>query len=296
MTGSDTAQRAMILDIINEAAQEIYESKDLPGCLRECYVLSNSDQELALPSFIGELRAVRRAIWNGAWNITDMRPRYHARDWVNTWKNWRDKGVSAIQTELTNAAPLTVTIPTADSTVVVTVTGETVDSNRAVDTIIMSSASVTGTKSFTSIKSITKNKVTDYNLTISDADGTELATLYADQKETRYKIVDISQYPDIQTCPDNVMEVLYKERLNRLENDADEFPVNGFDDVIIIKALQLLLEGQEGKEDRALLAHQKAEMRLNKKIEDKTGTLQKKLGFKEQKKFGIFRRRYYGWR
>jgi hypothetical protein len=191
MTGSDAGQRAMLIDIINEAAQEIYETEDIPGCLRECYIQANSNQELALPSFVGELRAVRNAHWNGAWNISDMRPRYHARDWRDSWKNWRDKGVSPIHTEHSNSAPLSITIPVADDSVVITINGETLDSNRAIDSITMDATEKDGTQSFTAIKSISKNKVTDYNITILDADDVELATLYADQTESRYKLIEL---------------------------------------------------------------------------------------------------------
>jgi hypothetical protein len=222
-----------------------------------------------------------------------MRPRYHSRDWPNQWKGWRVKGYSPINTEYTNAGPLTITIPTADSSLTVTVVGETLDSNRVVETLTMSSASVTGTKNFTAIKSVIKNKVNNENVSILDAEGTEIALIYADQLEARYIIVDVSTYPNWTNCPDNVMEVLYKERLPRMENDYDSFPCDGFDDVIVNKAIQLFTEGQEGKEQRAILMAAKADALLEQKTEDKTGTFDRKIAFKEQKKFGIFRRRWY---
>lgn len=293
MTGSDAGQRAMLLDVINEAAKEIYEKKDLPGCLRECYVRASTNKELALPSFIGELRAVRSTLWNDIFRLQDMRPRYHNRDWENSWKSWRVKGYSPIHTEITNAAPGTITIPTADSSLTVTITGETVDSSRVVDTITMSDTSVAMTKSFTAIRSIVKNKVNDENVTVLDADDNEISTIYADQKEARYLIIDVSAYPNWDSCPENVMEVLYKERLPRMENDYDIFPVDGFDDAIVIKTIQLLTEGEEGKEQRALLMEAKVDAIVERKTNDKTGTYQRKLGFKDQKKFGIFRRRMY---
>jgi hypothetical protein len=295
MNDSSAAQRAMLLDVINEAAREIYEKRDLPGCLRECYVRASTNKELALPSFIGELRAVRSTLWNDTWKIQDMRPRYHARDWPNQWKMWRVKGNSPIHTELTNTAPGTITIPTADSSLTVTIMGETLQSSRVVNTVTMDATEKSWASSFTNIKLITKNKVNTENITILDADDAEMSVIYADQKEARYTIIDVSTYPDWQNCPENVMEVLYKERLPRMENDYDIFPVDGFDDAIVIKSLQLLTEGQEGKEDRALLMQAKADEIVKRKTEDKTGTFNNKMSFKEQKKFGIFRRRYWNY-
>lgn len=293
-SGLDIANdRPLLLDIINEAAKEVYEKKDLPGCLREIYARASTNKELALPSFIGELRAVRSTLWNDVFRLQDMRPRYNSRDWPNKWKAWRIKGYGAIHTELTNAGPLTLTIPTADSTVTVTIVGETVDSNRVADTITMSATSKVATKSFTSIRGLIKNKINNENITILDADGAEISVIFADQLEARYVIVDVSEYPDWQNCPDNVMEVLYKERLPRMENDYDIFPCDGFDDVIVLKAMQLLTEGQEGKEQRSILMGMKADELASRKTEDKTGTLHRKIGFGEQKKFGIFRRRFW---
>lgn len=291
--GDDAGQRSMLLDVINEAAKELYEKTDLPGCLREIFLRASTNKELALPSFVGELRAVRSTVWNDPWTIKDMRPRYCSRDWPNKWKGWRVKGYSPIHTEHTNAAPVSIAIPTADNTVTVTIVGETINSSRVVETLTMDAISKTGTVNFTSIKSIIKNKINSENITITDGDGTELATIFSDQLEARYIIVDVSQYPNWVDCPDNIMEVLYKERIPRMENDYDTFPCDGFDDVIVIKTMQLLTEGQEGKEERAILIGAKADELMRRKTEDKEGTYDRKITFAPQMKFGIFRRRHW---
>lgn len=290
-------QKARLVDIINEAAEEVYENKDLPISLKELYLRANSNKELALPPIIGEPRAIRSTLRNDAWELHDIRPRYQAQDWRSEWKNWRIKGYSCFQTEITNAAPGTITYPVVDEELIITFVGATDNSNRAIETVTMDAVSKTWTNSYIDLIALRKNKVTPYNVTITDADGVEMAVLFADQLESRYIIVDISRYPDLHCCPDGtyIMEVLYKPRLQRMEEDEDTFPVDGFDNVIILKAKQLLLEGQEGKEQRAILAHSKVELKIKKKTEDKTGTQQKRINFTRNKLFGLFNRGNY-WR
>lgn len=291
---SNPEQKARLLDIINQAATEVYETKDLPISLKELYLRANSNKELALPSFIGELRAIRSTLRDDAWELHDIRPRYQAQDWNNEWKNWRIKGYSPYQTEITNSAPGVITYPEIDTELKVSIVGETANSNRAIDVITMDATSKNWIKTFTEFTAIRKNKITDFNVTLTDADGNELAVIFADQLESRYIIVDISKYPNLKRCSDGnyIMEVLYKPRLPRLEKDEDSFPVDGFDDVIVLKTKQLIAEDLPGQEQRAVLMHEKAKEQISKKTIDKTGTLQTRMRFTRNKLFGQFNRNY----
>lgn len=295
LSASNSAQRARLLDVINEAARELYKSRDLPNCLQECYVRVTADSEIALPQFVDEIRAIRSTEWNDIWTLRDMRPRYNSVDWPNKWRSWRIKGYSPIAVTHTNAAPGTIEIEQANSECVVSLVGETESSNKIAEEVTLSATTQPWTINFTGFKTIKKNIVTDHDVTIKDADGTELAILYSDQLESKYLIVDVSAYPDLQTCQDgsSVMEVLFKPKLPRLENDTDSFPVFGFDDVLVLKTMQLLMEDEEGKEQKAILAFNKAEHLINRITEDKNGTVEKQIKFVPNKKFGIFNRRYW---
>lgn len=286
---SDDA-RAFFVDKINEAAQEIYEQKDLPVILKETFVHATADQQLALPAFVGELRAIREGSccddsdwYDRRWTLRDIRPRYTQAPWPNMWASWRIIGESPLMVELTNAAQGTVSVPVADPDLVVTILGSTATSNRSSDNITMTGTDVSWTKQFTDIQAIRKNKVTDYDVYILDAEGTEISVIYADQLEARSLIVDVSKYPSLGLCACEdgtyIMQVLYKPRLPRLENDEDAFPLTGYDNEIILKTKQLLCEDEEGKEQRALLMHQKVQNKLDNKIQDKTGTTQKNISF-----------------
>lgn len=289
----NTAQREWLITKINEAAEEIYEEcPDLPLALKECFIKPTNGYRIACPPFVGELRAVRSQRYNDLWKLSDIRARYNSVDWPEKWNKARLLSIEPIAIELTDSAPGTIEVAVADPTLTVSLTGETTTSNNDSEVITCSSTSNAWTKSFTSFRSIIKNKITRQNVVVKDTNGTEMAVIYADQFESRYQVFDVSLYPTIQDCTDGtfIMEVLYKPRLPYLYYDDDVFPVPDFDNVVVLKTKQLLAEGEEGKEQRAILMHQKGERKLKKKVENRVGTVEKKLSFQRNPLMGIFRR------
>lgn len=286
--------RALLINFINEAATEIWETTDLPGSLRECYVLVNSNVQVALPPFIGLIRAMREHTLEVPWTLNDLRPRYHDTPWPTHWRNWRFIGFSPIAAEITNAAPLTYGIETADASITVTTIGETLTSRRASEDVVLSDTSNVGNQNFILISSIKVNHTPTHNIVIRDASENELAVLYNDQFETRYQIFDVSTYPTRGECPDGrfVMEVLYKMPLPKFYYDADVFPLPDYDDIIAQKAIQLITEGKEGQEDRAILMHTKISTRLRSRIQDQEGVIEKRLRYKPNPLLGKFRSPY----
>lgn len=291
----NTAQRNALVAKINKAAREIWNKADLPGVLEEVYVCASSHKQLALPPFVGEIRAIRSTLWNDQWNLLDLRPRYNRTDWLSKWKSWRLLGHSPYKIEITNAAPGTIVYPEVDTSLTITLVGDTTLSNRSIDNVVVSATpSVPWTQSFLDISSIKKSKLTDFNVQLLDADGNELALIYADELYASYVIVDVSQYPTLIGCNDNSypMEVLYKPKLPQFINDEDEFPVQGYDDIIINKTKQLLAEDQEGKEKRAIAFDAKTRQLMAQKENDVNGTLNMKIGFTRN---GLLNRRRYLW-
>lgn len=289
------AQRATQVDRINSACSEIWHSTDLPGSLREVYLCVNAGKILALPPFIGSLRAVRDQQSKKSWTYKDLRPRYHYNSWPEMWSNWTYIGSSALQTDIENAAPLVFHAPEADITLEITTVGETADSKRISDTVNFASAQIVGTKSFLQITSIELNKACESNIIISDADGKELATIYNTRTSALYELIDISAYPSKGDCADGtrVMELLYKVELPVLENDNDTFPLPNYDDDVANKAYQLYLEQQDGAEQRAILADVKINRTISQKILDKEGPQEKKMRFGPNPLLNLGRK-YYG--
>lgn len=284
------AQRQIVLNYINEAAEEIWETQDLPGCLQEVYSNVSPELRISLPPFVGEIRAVRNRRWNGFMALADIRARYAGEDWPEKWNKFRKIGESALANEITNAAPISIVYPEADTDLQITIIGVTANSNRCTETITMTNPLMNGSKSFIEIIKITKNKATDFNIIIQDTEARELALIYADQLEARYLIADISKYPNISGCTDGnyIMEILFKPRLPLFKNDTDEFPLIGYDKVIVLRTKQLIAEEQEGKEERAVLMNEKAKEILKNKQMDKDGPVSAKITTKRNKMFGLF--------
>lgn len=77
-------------------------------------------------------------------------------------------------------------------------------------------------------------------------------------------------------------------QLSRLESDYDVFPVDGFDDIIVMKSLQLLTEKEIGKEDRAKDMDRKVSRITAEKVQHLEGPEEKKIYFAPNPLFGMF--------
>lgn len=287
---SNANTRAFLVEKINSAAMEIWSAKDLPGSLREITVSVSPGKVVGLPHFVGALRAMRETDLGRPWVLNDLRPRYHSQTWPTKWNNWRFIGYGATMLEITNQAPVVVTIDKDDSDLVITIVGSTATSLRTTDVITMNASLKNGSISFTKIDSIQANKIPADDVYIVDSEGTTLAVLYADSKETRYILVDVSDYPLSAATADGSweMDVLYKMKLPIMSANSDIFPVHDYDDIVKVKTMQLLAEGQEGKEQRAAMAYQKAERMMQDKAQDQEGSIQKKIRFEPNPLLGRF--------
>ena len=281
-------QRTLILQVINEAAKEIWRTTDIPGALKEVDIQVQANLTMALPAFVGSVRAIKiNTNWNWVgyrYSLQGIQSRYSTIAWSRLWNKFTVIGESPIANELLTQLPLRFKYPVIDSDLIITTVGETSNSNRAIDNTPITAIELNGSVNYINIGSIRKNKVTDYNLTILDGNENELAIIYADQLDSLYTLIDISKYPDLtginQCCigdtPNGYMAtVLYKPRLNVLQNDEDEFPVRGYDDIIVMRAKQLLAEDTDAQ--LAIGLYQKSMSQLKSEIQDKTGTYQAKL-------------------
>lgn len=267
---AEVSQRATLLRFINEAANELYDLNDADGILREQLFQVNGDLSIALPSNVGPLRAMREYSTHVAWHLYNMRPRYNQFNWKDRWRGWRLKGTSPLIAGITNEAPLTLTVPVVENPpVIVSLTGVTATASGISEQVTMDNVTKMGTLVFTEVKNIKKDRVNGCDITITDADSKVMSVVPNNMLQVRYRIVDVSLYPFASTASmnDHYMEVLYKEALPWLENDDDEFPAEGYDNIIVNKALQLWSE-EQGKVEAALGYDAKASRSLAMKQED----------------------------
>ncbi len=277
---------------INRAAKEVYESTDLPGSLREQVFKVWPNKQISLPQYVGELRAIREFYYYDKIELNDMRPRYNYNPWPQIWRRWRLKNPKPIMTDIENVSPLTITIPIAEPLVIVSIVGQTDNSNRIQENITMDAVSKTTTNSFIDIISITKNIPSTNNISIVDIDNIEISNIANNILAVTYLIADVSELPFVGESPygEKFVEVLYKERLGLLINDSDEFPCVGFDDVIVYKALELWTSQQQGNELRAAAYFQKAAQVMAARIEHVEGPIQKEMTFGPSGYIGMFPR------
>lgn len=271
LSPSDSGQRDVLLRYLNEGAQELYDQSDIEGSLMEAVFPVDGNQQIVLPSYVGSLRAMREYSAQIAWNSRNMIPRYAQANWSQQWRNWRAKGTSATHSPITNEAAVVLSVHTVESpAVVVSISGPTEHASMVSEQVTLDATNKQATINFTDIKALVKDRVNNYDITVSDLDGNELAVIPNNQLKTQYRLYDVSMYPWSTPATDqssNLMEVLYKNILQWLSNDDDEFPVVGMDNVIVNKMLQLWNEDQ-GKPELALSFDQKATRTLARKQED----------------------------
>lgn len=267
---ADTRQREVALRFINEAAYELYMQSDMAGSLMEQCFKVNGDQTISLPQYVGPVRALRELDSMIPWNLNQMRPRYNQSNWQDYWRNWRVRNTQALQKSITNTAPVAVSVPVADTGLIVSINGSTLTGSSVTEDITMSSTYISGVQDFVSIIGVTKNKVTMYDVSILDIDGNVLTVIPNSELAAVYQIIDVS------TCPwlpqdgnqlDHYVEVLYKKALPYLSNDGDEFPAQGYDYIVANKSLQVWFQ-ENGNAQEALAYDQLTTRSLARKHEE----------------------------
>lgn len=154
--------------------------------------------------------------------------------------------------------------------VVVTITGPTQFATSVSENVVMDAVIKQTTTPFQDIKAIKKNRVSNYDLNITDAGDILMASIPNNMLQMRYTLVDVSLYPwtsTAQSVVDHWMEVLFKKALPWFANDEDEFPMLGYDNVLVNKMLQLVAE-EQGKGQEALAYDAKATRTMARKKED----------------------------
>jgi len=245
---TDTNQRDVLLRFVNEAAIELYQQSDMAGCLEEQYFAINGNQEITLPDYVGQVRAMRQADTQIAIKLSQMRPRYNDFNWTDGWNNYRVKGLSACKTALKNQSVLNITVAAIEyPPIVISIVGSNDNAASISESVTMTSLTMSTVNDYNNISAATKDRVNNCNVTISDIDGNEVTVIPNNKLEAKYQILDVGLAPWLCTSlspQGNWVEVLYKKSLNWFQNDTDEFPAPGYDNVIVDKVLELWYEEQ----------------------------------------------------
>lgn len=280
LSPSDAQQRATLLRFVNEAALELYDQCDVQ-LIEQCFRV-NGDQTISLPSYVGQLRAVREFNSQIPWHINQMRPRYNTVNWKDMWRNWRIKGQFALQTTIRNEGPLVITVAEVETpNVVVTVTGSTETAASVTEDITLSALSNQSVNNYDDVTVVTKDRINNHDVIISDVDELLLTTIPNNMLEASYLIIDVSTLPwstQSTNRQDHYCEVLFKPSLPWLYNDNDEYPAKGYDYIIVNKVMQLWME-EQGKVDLAAAYDDKATRSTARKRENENRATEDQVVF-----------------
>ena len=308
MLPSDTSQRALLLDYLNEAAQELYEQSDMPGSLEEAEFYVQGDKTVAMPADVYAIRSVReKSGRNEEWETESLSARYRENNWETNHNKFRIKGYSPLKvslpTSITDAANSTdklvvraygITTTDDDYEVVVktpyseallvSVAGPAVADATASTNVTLAPSNNVTVKDIISFARTNKPTSTVGVVQLIDyADNNIVyAEIPSNRMESRYLIVDVSEFPFSSSAAEDdshTLQVLYKKTLTRLQNDTDEFPAPGYDNILVSKCMELFLE-EQGKLEEAILHDRKATRSLARRQADLERGQEQKIVFK----------------
>ena len=308
MIPSDASQRALLLNYLNEAAQELYEQSDMPGCLEEAEFYVQGYKSVAMRADVYAVRSIReKAGGNAMWETEPMTARYRENNWDTNHNKFRVKGYSPLKvslpTSITEAANSTdklvvraygITTTSDDYEVViktpyseaflVSVAGPAVASAATSTNVTLApSNAVVITDIISFARTLEPTATSGLVQLIDHADNDIVyAEIPSNSMESRYLIVDVSEFPFSSSAAQDdshTLQVLYKKALPRLQNDTDEFPAVGYDNILVSKCMELFLE-EQGKIEEAILHDRKATRSLARRQADLERGQEQKAVFK----------------
>lgn len=290
-------ERVFAIDIVNKAAQDLYESADMTDCLWEelfSFVVTDSPlvKQVTFPFYVGPLRAIREFRGgNTPVRLHDMRPRYHYGGWGEglTTLTYRIRAFSyPLERDMETEGPVVISFPagaSAGQDITITIIGENDSAAHVYEeiTIAASDVSKVTTKSFMfngqGIKKIRKNIYTLQDVIISDINGIQIARIPNNQLETSYTLVQLDDWAMDVDCGSNYIEALYKKKFFKMKNDFDDFPVPGLDSAIYFKSVARYYAKKQGKEDLAILNDAKATEQVKNFITNQEQGVDKEMNF-----------------
>ena len=308
MLPSDTNQRALLLDYLNEAAQELYEQSDMPGSLEEAEFYVQGDKTVAMPADVYAVRSIReKAGSNAMWDAEPLTARYRENNWDTNHSKFRVKGYSPLKvslpTAITGAANSTnrlivrtygITTTDDDYEVViktpyseaflVSVAGPAVASATSSTNVTLAPSNAVVITDIISFARTFKPTATVGVVQLIDYVDNSIvyAEIPSNSMESRYLIVDVSEFPFSSSAAEDdshTLQILYKKALPRLQNDTDEFPAPGYDNILVSKCMELFLE-EQGKIEEAILHDKKASRSLARRQADLERGQEQKVVFK----------------
>ena len=301
----DSSNRLWLVQQVNHAAREIYGTEDIAGCEREqVFNVGVSDQQIALPWYMDGLIGVRDYDSGRDVQQVDMRPRYSRGGWKkpylqSPYLQWRQKGESALSTNLTDEAALTLSLPdgvVAVEAFTVYVVGSNSQAARVTETVTFAigDRTKTTTNFFGNVTSIQKSVATTYDLNVYDVGSVLVSSIPSHLKIARFLLVQILNRNETTSPTAWLVEVLYKQRFEMFVNDTDTFTAGEqYEKVVYWKTLEHVYAKLDGQEGKAMMCGGKAQGLLNAILSNSAQNLELEIQFGRNPTLECFQRT--GW-
>lgn len=232
----------VIKSAIQLAAQEVWDSVDMPNSLQELRVCTDSERYITFPWQVHKIRKVRSAYNRVDLEINRVNAHYNDANFYQGEFVCRILRKIPLQDKITNASTLKFKLKKAETfDVTFTITGETDMASRCIEPVIIYAGSTEAysVERYVNIPdSITKNRRLSADTIITDASANTLATFAAHLLECTYYLAQmydrcITRYSSYQGC----FDVVFKSHMPPLEDENDTF-ADPYSQVIIFKALE----------------------------------------------------------
>ncbi len=279
---------------INKAAEEIHEANDLEESLDEEIVNFNQEsaQTIALPAYMFKVRGARYVDGRVPISIDDMRNRYNF-SWYMENETWyikpRAKGLSPLSRSIDNQSVLKLSVPIAETQEFsVTITGKTDNSNRRSESVIFPAGTLelSSIGNYVSVESITKSRITAYDVTIKDVEDNILGQILNSEYQSQYRLYQIMDEERGVTLPSNFSgtEILFKKKFQPFKNDGDCFlGTSRYDKAIFWK----FMEHRTKTVEEAQAYQTKCNQVISQIYQNDSAGLRRKINFRPQPFFGL---------
>lgn len=239
-TVTSVSDRDTLVEIVNRAASEIWESTDLPGSLYECYFnLEEGDKYITLPHYVHAIRGVKPCGDYDAAELNTPTPAFNDGAYTHSRWRWRILRITPLLENIEEATTLKIraVVPVEDE-VILSLAGPTDIAERGNESILFS---IGDQEKFTvgrykSLDLLVKDIKTPMNFLIYDGSDklvAEIANNMLEAKNTLIQVYDNCSSALITGC----CAVLYKPTLPPLIEDLDTFP-EAYGNALFVKFLE----------------------------------------------------------
>lgn len=218
--------RSSLVQTINNAAQELWNTIDFPGVLKEEVFTLTADHYITLPYYVQQVRGIKGSS-NEIVELNDKSASYQENSLYNNHYRYTIIKQTPLKAAIHNATTLKVVIAKAETfDVTVTFQGKNELSDCVTESLVFKPGETEKytVNPFEDIFLATKDVTTNYNIKVYDGDGREIIFFPNHLREARNTMIQIASTEYFQYPIGTYIKVLYKPYLPWMENDYDSFP------------------------------------------------------------------------